>query len=455
MYLAIKLKLLNLFGGSERTQIVKKNILGSFAIKGLSILASLFLVPLTINLLSQEKYGIWMTIYSIISWFNMMDIGLGYGFRNKFTEAVAIGDKKTAKEYVQTLYSSMWIISFVFILVFSGLNFFLNWSSILNLKSGFNEPIQFIVWSVFCLFSIQLFLKNISVILLALQKTSYSNFMMFISNVLSLLFIYVLQKLNLANLFTISISFMLAPIFVYLFYTIYLFNSTLQEYKPQFKILPDKNNFNNLLGLGLKFFMIQITTVIMFSSANIIISQLFGPEVVTPYSVANRLFASTQAILSIIITPFWAAFTEANAKKDIQWIKKSVKRLIQGWVVFSIGIIFLWAISPFVFDLWIGKGVIIPYSLSFQFALFTIIMGWLNPFVFYMTSVSKIKLELWIAVLQTIITIPLAIFFAKNLGLGSMGVIMATNAVLLIPAVIMPIQYYKLINNNARGIWNQ
>jgi O-antigen/teichoic acid export membrane protein len=193
----------------------------------------------------------------------------------------------------------------------------------------------------------------------------------------------------------------------------------------------------------------------MFSSANIIISQLFGPEEVTPYSVAARLFASTQAVLSIIITPFWAAFTEANAKKDILWIKKSVKKLIQGWVVFSIGILILWAISPFVFKLWVGKGVNIPYSLSFQFAFFTIIMGWLNPFVFYMTSVSKIKLELWIALLQTIITIPLSILFAKNLGLGTVGVIMATNVVLLIPAVLMPLQYYKLINNNAKGIWNQ
>jgi O-antigen/teichoic acid export membrane protein len=451
----IKNKILILLSGSERTQIVKKNIVGSFAIKGLSILASLFLVPLTINLLSQEKYGVWMTIYSIITWFNMMDIGLGYGFRNKFTEAVAIGDKKSAKENVQTLYSSMWIISFVFILVFTGLNFFLNWSSILNLKSGFNEPIQLIVWSVFSLFSIQLFLKNISIILLALQKTSFSNFMMFVSNLISLIFIFVLHRLNLANLFTISISFMLAPILVYLFYTIYLFNTTLKEYTPHFKFVPNKDNFNDLIGLGLKFFMIQITTVIMFSSANIIISQLFGPEEVTPYSIVSRLFASTQAVLSIIITPFWAAFTEANAKMDIQWIKKSVKRLVQGWVVFSVGILFLWAISPFIFHLWVGENVNIPYSLSFQFAVFTIIMGWLNPFVFYITSVSKIKLELWIALLQTIITIPLSIFLAKNLALGTLGVILATNIVLLIPAIIMPIQYYKLINNNAKGIWNQ
>ncbi len=455
MEIAIKPIINKIISGSERTKIVKKNIIGSFAIKGLSILASLYLVPLTINLLDQEKYGVWITIYSIITWFNMMDIGLGYGFRNKFTEALAKNEKILAKEYVQTLYSAMWIISILFIIIFSFFNIFLNWASILNLKEGFNEPIQLIVWSVFVLFSIQLFLKNISTILLALHKTSYSNFMMFISNLLSLLFILLLQKLNVANLFTISISFMLAPILVYLFYTIYLFSTTLKEYKPRWKFFPEKNNFNDLVGLGIKFFMIQITTVIMFSSANIIISQLFSPKEVTPYNIAYRLFASTQAILTIVITPFWAAFTEANAKNDRQWIEKSIKRLIQGWGLFSFGIIVLWAISPFVFRFWVGAGVEISYSLSFQFALFTIIMGWNSPFVFYITSVSKIKLELWMAVLQSILTVPIAIFFAKNLALGTTGVILATNMVLLIPAILMPIQYYKLINNTAKGIWNQ
>jgi len=118
--------LIKILSGSERTKTVKKNILGSFVIKGLSILASLWLVPMTITLLNQEKYGVWITIYSIITWFNMMDIGLGYGFRNKFTEAVANNNKQLAREYVQTLYSSMFFISIVFIIIYSILHYFLN-----------------------------------------------------------------------------------------------------------------------------------------------------------------------------------------------------------------------------------------------------------------------------------------------------------------------------------------
>ncbi|MDQ6843717.1 MAG: hypothetical protein M3Z92_05085, partial [Bacteroidota bacterium] len=64
-----------LLAGSKRTIVVKKNILGSFGVKGLSILTSFILIPFTIDLLNKEKYGIWITIFSIVTWFNMMDIG--------------------------------------------------------------------------------------------------------------------------------------------------------------------------------------------------------------------------------------------------------------------------------------------------------------------------------------------------------------------------------------------
>ena len=47
--------------GSSRSAKVKKNILGSFGVKGASIIISLILVPLTIGYVSSELYGIWLT----------------------------------------------------------------------------------------------------------------------------------------------------------------------------------------------------------------------------------------------------------------------------------------------------------------------------------------------------------------------------------------------------------
>ena len=83
---------LGLDKGHERTVKAKKNIVASFVIKGLNIAIGLILVPLTINYLNPTKYGIWITLSSVIGWFSFFDIGLGNGLRNRFAEAIAVGD---------------------------------------------------------------------------------------------------------------------------------------------------------------------------------------------------------------------------------------------------------------------------------------------------------------------------------------------------------------------------
>lgn len=444
-----------LFAGSERTIVVKKNIFGSFTIKSLSILTSFILVPFAINILDKEKYGIWITIFSIVTWFNMMDIGLGNGFRNKFAEAIALNKKELAKEYIQTLYSSMAIMAGLIALLYFLIAPFLNWYHILNIPLRFDENIDFILGIVFLLFCIQLILKSISTIFLSLQKTTFSNSLIFLGNLLALILIFLFNKFHRANLLSIAIIFMISPIIIYSITTIIVFHGYLKEFAPALFTIPRKRCFSELMSLGIKFFFIQITTIVMFSSSSFIITQIYGPAEVTPYNVTYQLFAAAQIFFSIIVNPFWSAFTEANAKKDYAWIKKSIKKLITLWSFFSIGILVLWLISPFIFRIWIGSKIVIPYHLSFQFALFAIIMTWTSIFSFFVAGVGKISISLYGAIFQFIVNIPLAIFLAKNMNLNTTGIIMATNINLLIPAIFLFLQTNKIINNKAYGIWNR
>ena len=116
--------------GQDRTINAKKNILGSFIFKGGSILCNLAIVPLTINYLNPTKYGIWVTLTSIVSCFSFFDIGLGNGLRNKFAEAVANNDIVIAGKYVSTTYGL-----FSIYINYSLYNIFHNKSII---KLGFN-----------------------------------------------------------------------------------------------------------------------------------------------------------------------------------------------------------------------------------------------------------------------------------------------------------------------------
>jgi len=77
---------------AKRTKVVKHHISLTFVYKALAIGLSFLLVPLTINYLDIEQYGIWMTLLSVMSWVAFFDIGLGNGLRNKLGKAIAEND---------------------------------------------------------------------------------------------------------------------------------------------------------------------------------------------------------------------------------------------------------------------------------------------------------------------------------------------------------------------------
>jgi Na+-driven multidrug efflux pump len=111
--------------------------------------------------------------------------------------------------------------------------------------------------------------------------------------------------------------------------------------------------------------------------------------------------------------------------------------------------------SPFVYNLWIGDNIVIPLSLTFNFAIYFALTNFYAPYTYFVNGIGKVKLQMYSILLTSIINIPLSVFLAKNIGLGVSGVIVATIICILPHAIICPIQFKKIINNKAYGIWNK
>ena len=119
--------------GNERSVMVKRNIAVSLVMKCISILISLQVVPLTIGYVNSTKYGIWLTLSSIIAWLSYFDLGFAHGFRNRFAEARAKNNMKLAREYVSTTYAVLSFLFSVILLIALIINKYLNWSFVLNI----------------------------------------------------------------------------------------------------------------------------------------------------------------------------------------------------------------------------------------------------------------------------------------------------------------------------------
>lgn len=107
----------------ERSQLLIKNIVASFIIKGWSLVVQLLLVPVALNCLTVYEYGLWLTLSSVITWMDNFDIGLSNGLRNKLAEAIAHDDKKLAKELIST---AVIVLSTIALLLLCGLTAFVN-----------------------------------------------------------------------------------------------------------------------------------------------------------------------------------------------------------------------------------------------------------------------------------------------------------------------------------------
>jgi O-antigen/teichoic acid export membrane protein len=438
--------------GNQRSINAKKNILVLAIIKGCSIAVSLLLVPITIHYINPTRYGIWLTLSSIVGWFSFFDVGLGNGLRNKFAEAVTNGKYEIARIYVSTTYAILSIIIIVILIIFCCINPFLNWSKILNTPSGMAGELSILALIVFVFFCMQFVLRLITTIITANQQPAKASIFDFIGSLVSLSIIYILTKTTSGNLIYLGTVFSFTPVLVLTSSSIWFYTHQYKKYAPAIKYV--KFHYaRNLMSLGIKFFIIQMAAVVLYQTSNIIIAHLFGPEQVTPYNIAYKYFSIITMTFSIIMMPFWSAFTEAWIKKDIYWIKNAINKLIIIWIFSGISTIIMFIFSNFIYKIWVGKEIEVPISISAVMAAYIIINGWCGIFSQFLNGVGKIKLQLFSGIFGALINIPLAIILGKHLGIY--GVILSACLLAVVSAIWSPIQYMKIINNKAKGIWNK
>ncbi|GAO31666.1 O-antigen flippase Wzx [Geofilum rubicundum JCM 15548] len=426
----------------------------SFGLQGVTIVIGFVYVPLLLDYLDNERYGIWLTLTSILGWFEFFNVGLGSGLRNKFAEAVAQDKHELARVYVSTTYAIVIAIFFAVILLFYVLNPFLQWDAILNTRTVPAQELSILALIVFSFFSLRFILKLVGVILIADQRPAVYNAFMPIGNVITLIIIILLIHFSEdGSLIVLGFVLSAVPAMVLLVMTFVLFNGRYRKYRPSLKLVNLKLS-GDLMKLGRKFFIIQISAIVLFMTSNIIIIQLLGPEEVTIYNIAYKYFSIPIMVFAIIMTPIWSAVTEAYVKKDISWLKRTLQRLNLASGIFVVGIFLMLLLSEMVYELWIGDRVSIPFLLSLSMAFFAIINVVLSPYTQFINGFGKLKLTIIVVVVQTTLFIPLAVLLVKS-SLGVSGVVLAICLINAMGFLYVPLQTYKILNNKAKGIWGQ
>ncbi|MGN8069080.1 lipopolysaccharide biosynthesis protein [Mucilaginibacter sp. 22184] len=437
--------------GHERSLKTKKNIIQSVLLKGGSVAISLLLIPLTIKYINPTQYGIWLTLSSIITWAGLFDMGLGNGLRNKLAAMISLGDVSAAKSYVSSTYALLLIISSIMFVVFYFVNPYIQWQQILNAHNTPAGYLSMIVLIVFAFFCFQFVIQLINNVLTANQAPAKTAFLNLLGQILSLLAVLFLMRVKQGELLDVVVIIAGLPLIVLVAGSIWYYNGSYKELAPGFGSINLKHA-KELLGVGGGFFIIQINALVLYETDNIVITQLFGPKEVTTFNVAYKLFSIILMFFVIVITPFWSAFTEAYTKNDLEWIKNAVAKINKLWVALSVCAICLLIVSPWLYRLWLGKTITVPVMLSIAMCLYTITIIWQAIHVQLLNGIGKIKLQLYVGIIGSIVNVPLSVFLGKQIGVA--GVTLSNVILFIIMGVLFSIQTKRIINKTATGIFN-
>ena len=437
---------------NSRNKMLFLNILFSGFLKIVGLLTSLVIVPITINYLNNEVYGIWMTITSILYWITTFDIGLGNGMRNYLAEALATNDTKLGKKYISTtmLLLSLIALSMAIVLLYPLIT--INFNSFFNTNAIAGNELRMAVVIAVGFTLMNFVLKNIGMIFVAMQKYAINDLLSISGNVIALILIYILTKVTTGNLVLVVLAYTMTSCVAFLLAAIPLFWKH-PELKPSLRFF-DKSLGKKIVGKGFGFFVIQISScLVIFGAANFFITQSCGPAAVTTYNIAYKFFNLLVIAYTIILAPMWNAYTDAYVKGDMQWIKATFNKALKFWVLSICGGLGMLLICNLFYKLWIGNMVNVPLSVSASTLIYVCFFNLNNCATYLINGLNKIFVQIIISLAVTALYIITVLAFGRKLGVE--GIVLSMAASYAVMSVVHLYQCRKLINGKADGIWNK
>lgn len=387
-------------------------------------ITSFISVALTVRYLGTERFGLWLTLFSILAWFNLSDFGVGNALTNKLAEAKGRNQWEEAKYLVA---SAFWLLSFIgifIILLGFFLGFKLPWSVLLHIKSP--QAIHEIPLAIalsFGIFGLSFPLGIIRNIYSGYQEGYYTNWWNIVANLLSLSALFIVTRIN-GGLPLLVIAIFGIQLIVQLANSVFLFGFHRRQLIPNPHFIR-KSHLGSLLHLGIMFVILQLGGIIISQSDNIIIIRVLGPTQVAMFGTAWKLFGYVRVLQAWLINPLWPAYGEAYTRTDFLWIRKTLKfSLIVGLflTVFLSGGLTIWGRA--IIKLWAGPALVPTLKLIIPMALMQVIWAWTEPFVVFLNGISRLRGQIFYGLGTALLGLILKILFISHFGLES--VVMAT-----------------------------
>lgn len=424
--------------GRERYRRAALSALSGVSGRILTMALSLVTVPLTLNYLGPERYGMWLTISSMIALLSFTDLGLGNGLLNAVTRTVARGEITEARRQI----SSALVMLAAFAAVIAGLFAVcypaVPWARVLAVSSpqAIAEAGPAVaVWVALFLMGLPL---SVAIQVRLARQEGYIVHLTAGAGSLVAVVGLVIVILGRQGVPFLVLAMGGPPLIAAMVNGLVLFKRDAPELRPTLG-LAQRRTAVRLLRTGFLFFVLQVAMAVAFTSDTLVVAQLIGPTAVAEYGIAYRLFMIPGAIVAIALSPLWPAYGEAIAQGDIRWARSTLVRSIKAGLLISIPVsAALVAFGQPIIELWVGTSVNPPFLLMLGLGIWVVLSTVGNAIAMLLNGAHEIRLQAAAAVVMAVANLALSIWLTSRIGVAGVmwGTVIAYSLLVLLPMAL-------------------
>ena len=416
--------------GGKRERSILAFFATSLLARGSGIAIQLLQVPVVLHYMGKEMFGLWITLGGINYMLSVADFGIGLGAQNRIAAAYALDDQRTARRVFLTAFGALGAVALLLTLLALPVCLLVDWPHALKLT----EPAAVAQAGGAALLT--MLCCTVGITLSMGQRLAFAVHQSWLNNA-------VLIAVNVCNLLGVYLSIYLRwPLNAFIL-CIYLPSCTINAVLNLglfarlgwFRHLPpaegetvhsawfDLAELRALMKTGSLFFVQQLCSLSLFAVPAVLISTILGAAAVVPFNLAQRLFSLLLIIPNGILPPLWPAYSEAKAKGDWVWIRRTLNRSI--FAVLGLTIVPMAAVSYFARDLlrlWTGahgaSSVILPSGLLVgMLFVWNALVVMQQPFGFMLAGLSEVRRVTVYSVCTAVTSVALMFLLGPRFGL--------------------------------------
>lgn len=419
----------------ERYRRIALSGLSAGAVRIISLGATFVAVPIVSNHLGRERFGLWLTITSLVALLTFADLGISGGLVNALSECNGRSDRVGAASYVSSAFYTLSAIGLALGALFAASYGQVPWERLFRLESAqaLTEVGPSLAIFAGC-FLIAMPLGIAQRVHIGYQEGFLASLWLGLGSLIGLGCTILAVNMG-ASLPWLVLTTAGGPVIAGVLNSMVLYWKQRPWLKPSI-LKVSRPASKQLISTGFLFFTLGIAASVGYHSDNVVIARILGPASVPSLALPMKLFVIVPTVVSIALGPLWPAYGESIARGDIDWVSRAMKRSVMAGLALSIPLaIVLSFFTPQLMTLWVGESSEISIPLLLALGAWAVLGGVLGPFATFFNGANVIAFQVRWALTMAAFNLGLSIVLVQAIGVtGAMcGTLIAQVLFLLLP----------------------